>query len=97
MRPSTPSIALTTLCLLASFAACAPSSANLQRPTGAAGLDTAGQPALEAHVLQAIREGASHKGWTVTAEEPGVVTATVNSGGHNATVKIEYTAGGWVI
>ncbi len=77
--------------------ACAPSQTDLHSPSTVVGLDAQGQPANVEQVAHAIRTGASNKGWTVISDEPGVVGASVSSGGHNAVVRIHYTAAGWVI
>lgn len=45
-----------------------------------------------AYVHDAIRRAVLSRGWTVAAEAPGVVTATIMKDGLSATVDIPYTA-----
>jgi hypothetical protein len=92
-----PSLFLSMLAVIMGCIACAPNAADLQKPQGYANVDMNGQPAPIAQVAQAIRMGAMKKHWNITGEQPGVMTAHVLSGGHEATVQIEYNERGWII
>lgn len=48
-------------------------------------------------VHEAITGGLLAKGWSVESEEPGRIMASVTSGGHSATVRIDYDSAGWTI
>ncbi len=44
-----------------------------------------------------MKNGTQAKGWNIVSEEPGVITARIDSRGHYAVVRITYHAGGWAI
>jgi len=89
-------LALWTL-LSVTLLACAPSATDLQRPRGAINLDVSGRGSSAEQVLQAIRLGATRRHWAILQEGPKDVIASVSSGGHDATVRIEYNQSGWII
>lgn len=62
-----------------------------------ASLGINGQGPTREQVLEAIRMGTAQKRWAIVQEQPGAVVASVTSGGHSATVRIEYDERGWVI
>ena len=84
------------LCL-ASLQGCAPNLADVQNPQGFVNLDAYGRPGSPELVLAAIRLGATNKHWHIVSEGPGVELAQVSSGGHDATVRIDYNERGWLI
>jgi len=89
-------LALWTILSL-SLIACAPSATDLQQPRGAINLDVSGRGSSAEQVLQAIRLGATRRHWAIIQEGPKDVIASVSSGGHDATVRIEYNQSGWII
>lgn len=76
---------------------CAPTSADLQQPRTMVPPDASGNYPSRAQIVQAIRTGAARKRWYIIREEPSAMIATVTSGGHSATVRIEYNERGWAV
>jgi hypothetical protein len=89
--------AVGTLLILLAFSACAPTSTDLLRPRGTSGLNAEGNRPDIRRIQFAIRDGAARAGWAITKEEPGAIYANVQSGGHDATVRIQYDVDGWEI
>lgn len=94
-RPVMRTILVTTLFI--ALVGCAPSSATLVQPRGAASLDVYGQHPSPEVIAFAVRQGTIAAGWAIVAVAPGVVTAQVQAGGHYAVVRIEHDHVGWVI
>jgi hypothetical protein len=90
-------LVLASLLVALLTAGCAPNLSDVQNPQGFANVDAYGRPATNELMLAAIRMGASAKHWGIVSEAPGVVVAQVSSGGHHASVRIDYNERGWVI
>ena len=88
---------LTAWLFCALLQGCAPNLSDIQNPQGFVNVDPYGRPASAEMVLAAIRLGATNKHWRIVNEGPGVELAQVSSGGHEATVRIDYNERGWVI
>jgi hypothetical protein len=93
VRPAQISFVSLLVCLLA----CHPKQAPIETPHASLGLAADGRPHTTEAVAAAIRRGLLTKKWNVLAEQPGLIQARVDAGGHYAVVRITYTAGGWLI
>jgi hypothetical protein len=76
---------------------CAPHLSDVQVPQGFANVNAYEAPATLEQVQQAIRIGAAKKRWVILEEGPGYEIARVSSGGHDATVRVDYNQAGWLI
>lgn len=95
--PSRIAAALATLGLATTLSACSPHLAPILAPQSPAGLDAAGQAPSAREVGDAVRAGLIKKRWVITATTDQHVDAQVSAGGHTATVRVAYNAGGWSI
>jgi hypothetical protein len=76
---------------------CAPSSTDLQEPRGVLPYSFQGVPPSLEQIHAAILQGTAAKHWSILEDRPGDVVASVISGGHTASVSIEYDQHGWII
>jgi hypothetical protein len=83
--------------LLVSLPACHPTQAPIESPHASVGFAPDGRPYSTQAIAAAIRRGLMAKKWNVLADQPGMIQARVDAGGHHAVVRITYTAGGWLI
>lgn len=87
-------------CMLAALClglGCRPNLSPVYEPEGSVVATASGLSPTADGVRGAILRAMTTKHWTVVGSEPGVILAHVNSGGHFATVRIEYDAEGYVI
>jgi hypothetical protein len=82
---------------LAGNIACAPNKAAVLNVTNASVPSATGQPLSDADVRAIILRALADKHWTVASELPGSITANVLSRGHEATIRVDYTASSYSI
>jgi hypothetical protein len=83
-------IAFGWLAAVACLAACGGGLAPLLNVQGAPVVTASGQPASREVVRTAILRALAMRGWQLEREAPDGIVATVVSGGHSATVHIQY-------
>lgn len=79
------------LTLVCSTAACNPTLAPILNVDEAVSVPVDGTASVE-RTHKAIRAGLADKSWKVVSDEPGLIVASIQAGGHSAKVKIKYDA-----
>ena len=76
--------------VVASLAACRANLAPIYEVRDETVLSWSGKPAAPERVRSAILEALRARRWHLVGDSPGVLLASVGSGGHRATVRISY-------
>jgi len=90
VNPTRRSVTLGFLCLAFASGACGANLAPVLNVDSAPVVAAGGMPATRPFVHDAIVRALSSRNWQLEQETPDGITASVSSGGHTATVHIQY-------